>query len=102
MGGVASERKALRFNENRANPVQSKLFCRHAVVMEEAHGGEGSSTEHTYPGQQLRVEIGFEGEVQGHSNNHRQYAAYALAKVKAEEYGFFVIADFLVDFNLQI
>ena len=96
------KRKALGFQDDRADEVCGKLFCGHSVIMKEPHSGEGSSTEHAYPGQQLRAEIGLQGEVQHHSNNNRQYAANALAKGKAKEYSFLVVADFLVDFDLQI
>lgn len=96
------KRKALGFQDDRAAEVCRKLFSCHAVIMKEPHGGEGRCTKHTHPGQQLRAEVGFQGEVQDNGNNNRQHAANALAKGKTKEYSFLVVADFFVDFDLQI
>ena len=52
-GAIRMVRETLGLQENGAHPIEGELLSSHPVIVKEAHGGEGSCTQHTYPGQQL-------------------------------------------------
>lgn len=88
-----------RFQHLRAQPRPDELLRRHAVVGEEAQGGEGGRAQDAHPGHGFRADIGFQQKVQPHGHDYRQGRKNELPQGQPEKHTLCVIANFTVDLD---
>ena len=99
---VGFEHQLLRVQEFRLKPCPRHLFGSHAMVFEEAAGGEGRGSEDAHPAHFLAANQRAQTKIQPYGSADRQQRTDKLPGGEPEKDGLLIIPDFLWYFYFYI
>lgn len=99
---VRFKHQLLRVQEFRLKPCPCNLFGGHAMVFEEAAGGEGRGSKDAHPSHFLAANQRAQTKIQPYGSADRQQRTDKLPGRKSEKDGLLIIPDFLWYFYFYI